>query len=631
MMKSSASSEGRGGLAAALSQLQALLSPDAAKAEVRARDILKSFPGQPDVLLLLAAALQRQAKHDEAIAVLRRIVRRQPQHNAAWRMLGDACAQSGQAAEADKAYLQHVQASVHNRVLQEVSKAMSANRLFEAERTLRTTLKANPTDVAALRMLAEVVARDGRLEEAESLLKRVLELCPGFAAARAHYAAVLNRQLKADQALAQVAILRQAEPQHPGYRVLEAAVLARLGEMERAIAAYRALLAEQPKLPKVWLSLGHTLKTAGRQAEAVEAYRESLKLAPGLGEAWWSLANLKTFRFAAEEIAAIRMQLEHAELPEGERVQLHFALGKALEDRGDYAQSFEQYAKANGLRRAHSDYEAVAITRNKETLQHVLTEEFFRSRAQGGCEAPDPIFIVGLPRSGSTLVEQILASHSQVEGTMELPDIFAMVGREAAGKPFYPDAIAAFTPERRKALGEEYLARTKVHRRLGRAFFIDKLPNNFLQTGFIALILPKAKIIDVRREPMACGFSCFKQYFARGQEFSYSLSDIGRYYADYVALMAHFDAVLPGRVHHVQYEELVHDLEGSVRRLLDYCGLGFEEACLRFFENTRIVQTASSEQVRLPVYADALEHWRHFESWLAPLKDALGPALQGLS
>jgi predicted Zn-dependent protease len=622
-MNSVTSSGQRGLLAATLAQLQALLAPDAAKAEARAREILKSFPGQPDVLLLLAAALQRQAKQDEAIAVLRRIVRRQPQHSTAWRLLGDAYAQSGQAAEADQAYLQHVQASVHNRVLQEVSKAMSANRLFEAESTLRTTLKASPTDVAALRMLADVVARNGRLEEAESLLKRVLQLCPGFAAARAHYAAVLNRQLKADEALAQVAILRQAEPQHPGYRVLEAAVLARLGEMERAIEAYRALLAELPKLPKVWLSLGHCLKTAGRQGEAVEAYRESLKQAPGLGEAWWSLANLKTFRFAEEEIAAMRAQLEHTALAEGERVQLHFALGKALEDRGDYAPSFEQYAKANGLRRARSDYDAAAITRNRETLQRVLTEEFFRSRAQRGCGAPDPIFIVGLPRSGSTLVEQILASHSQVEGTMELPDIFAMVGREAAGKPFYPDAIAAFTPEMRRALGEEYLARTKVHRRLGRPFFIDKMPNNFLQLGFIALILPKARIIDVRRDPMACGFSCFKQYFARGQEFSYSLSDIGRYYADYVALMEHYDAVLPGRVHHVQYEALVRDLEGSVRRLLDYCGLGFEEACLRFFENKRIVQTASSEQVRMPVYADALEHWRHFEPWLGPLKDAL--------
>jgi predicted Zn-dependent protease len=622
-MNSLTTSEGRGCLAAALSQLQTLLSRDAAKAEVRAREILKSFPGQPDVLLLLAVALQRQAKLDEAIAVLRRIVRRQPQHSVAWRLLGDACALSGKTAEADKAYLQHVQASVHNRVLQEVSKAMSANRLDQAERTLRTILKASPTDVAALRMLADVVARDGRLEEAESLLKRVLELCPGFAAARAHYAAVLNRQLKADAALVQVAILRQAEPQHPGYRVLEAAVLVRLGEMERAIAAYRALLAEQPKLPKVWLSLGHTLKTAGRQAEAVEAYRESLTQTPGLGEAWWSLANLKTFRFAEEEIAAMRVQLEPEALADGERVQLHFALGKALEDRGEYALSFAQYAKANGLRRAQSDYDAAAITRNKETLQRVLTEEFFRSRAQGGSEAADPIFIVGLPRSGSTLVEQILASHSQVEGTMELPDIFAMVGREAAGKPFYPDTIAAFTPEMRLALGEEYLARTKLHRRLGRAFFIDKMPNNFLQTGFITLILPRAKIIDVRREPMACGFSCFKQYFARGQEFSYSLSDIGRYYADYVALMAHFDAVLPGRVHHVQYEALVHDLEGSVRRLLDYCGLGFEEACLRFYENKRIVQTASSEQVRQPVYADAIEHWRHFEPWLGPLKDAL--------
>ena len=644
-------------------QLRKLLTADAGAAEAQAREILKAIPGQLDSLFLLAVALRLQDKHaealavlqqpvlalsgkipvefetalvlaglgrcNEAIAVLKRIVGREPQHIAAWRTLGDQYVRIGQAAAADDAYFRHVQASVHNRQLVEAATALGDNRLAEAERLLRSYLKACPTDVAAIRMLAEVAARLGRLEEAESLLTRALELCPSFDAARANYAAVLNRQMKAVAALAQVDLLRARDPQQPGYRVLEAAVLARLGEMERAVAAYRAVLQEVPNQPKVWMSLGHTLKTAGRQGEAVEAYRESLKLQPWLGETWWSLANLKTFRFTEAEIAEMRAQLERPGLTEEDRLHLHFALGKALEDRADYEGSFGHYDQGNAARRGMLDYEAEKVSEHKETLKRVLTAEFFAGRAQGGSEAPDPIFIVGLPRSGSTLVEQILASHSQVEGTMELPDIFALVGRlkDAAGKPFYPDVIAALTPDERRELGEEYLARTAVHRKLGRPFFIDKMPNNFLQIGFMALILPRAKIIDVRRHPMACGFSCFKQHFARGQGFSYSLEDIGRYYADYVELMDHYDAVLPGRIRRIQYEELVGDLEGNVRRLLDYCGLAFEENCLRYYQNDRIVRTASSEQVRLPIFADAVEHWRHYEKWLEPLQKALGNAL----
>jgi tetratricopeptide (TPR) repeat protein len=634
-----------------------LLLADAGAAEVQARKILKAAPGQPDTLFLLAIALNRQAKHaealailempvlklsgrmaveletasvlaalgryDDAIALLRLIVQHEP--GPAWRMLGDLYALTGKAAAADEAYLRHIQASVRNPLLVEAAQALGGNRLPDAERVLRSFIKTYPTDVAAIRMLADVAARGGRLEEAESLLERTLELCPSFAAARANYAGVLNRQQKSDAALAQVDILRRRDPRHPGYRILEAAVLVRLGELNRAIAAYRTLLHDAPNQPKVWTSLGHALKTAGRQKEAIEAYRECLKLEPGLGEAWWSLANLKTFRFSAEEIVGMRTLLSRSGLTQEDHLQLHFALGKALEDRGDYQDAFRQYEEANAQCRAAHPYHAAEVTRHKQTLKTVLTEEFFAVRAGGGCQAADPIFIVGLPRSGSTLVEQILASHSLVEGTEELPDIFALVGRlrERDERPFYPQIVPGLTAQQRIALGEAYLARTRKYRRLGRPFFIDKLPNNFLQIGFIELILPQAKIIDVRRHPMACGFSCFKQYFARGQEFSYSLADIGRYYADYVELMAHYDAVLPGRVHRLQYEALVDDLEGSVRRLLDYCGLPFEENCLRFYQNDRIVRTASSEQVRQPVYADAVEHWRHFEPWLGPLKEAL--------
>jgi tetratricopeptide (TPR) repeat protein len=384
-------------------------------------------------------------------------------------------------------------------------------------------------------------------------------------------------------------------------------------------------LKDVPNQPKIWMSFGHTLKTAGQHSDAVEAYREAVKQQPHLGEAWWSLANLKTFRFTEADIAVMARETARSDISPEDRLHLDFALGKAFEDKSDYEASFGHYQKANVLRRSMLDYDADKTSEHKATLIKTLTPEFFGALGAGGSEAADPIFIVGLPRAGSTLIEQILASHSQVEGTMELPDIFSLVGRlkDEAGKPFYPDVLASLSPEKRVALGEEYLARTRIHRKLGRAFFIDKMPNNFLQIGFIAAILPKAKIIDARRNPMACGFSCFKQHFARGQGFSYDLIDIGRYYADYVALMEHFDAVLPERILRVQYEEVVGDLEGQVRRLLAYCGLDFEEQCLNFYQNDRIVRTASSEQVRMPIFQDGLEQWRHYEKWLDPLQKAL--------
>ena len=652
----------RGNLGVAIAHLERLLASNPAMAEAQAREILKVVPGEAKTLLLLSAALRAQGKFDDAVKILdnpallhidqavldyeravahargghpkeaidalKRVVKLVADHPAAWRLMGDQYILIGDSTGADYAYLHHVDAAVSDRRMIVAAAALYDNKLPDAETALRSLLKAFPTDIAAIRMLAEVAARLERYDEAERLLARALTLAPSFDAARSNLVTVLHRQNKAAEALAEIEILLRRHPRHAGYRNQQAVVLARLGESERAEELYRGVLKDVPNQPKIWMSFGHTLKTAGKQAEAVEAYRQSVRQQPSLGEAWWSLANLKTFRFGDDDVATMTHALTRAELSAEDRLHLDFALGKAFEDREEYETSFTHYERANAARRTMLDYDADKVSEHKDTLKRVLTKEFFTSHQDGGSKAPDPIFIVGLPRAGSTLVEQILASHSMVEGTMELPDIFSIVGRlkDVAGKPFYPDVLAALTPVERTQLGEEYLARTRIHRKLGRALFIDKMPNNFLQIGFIAQILPKAKIIDVRRHPMACGFSCFKQHFARGQGFTYSLSDIGRYYADYVELMAHYDAVLPGRIHHIQYEELVADLETDVRRLLDYCGLAYEENCLRFYQNDRIVRTASSEQVRMPIFSDALEHWRHYEKWLEPLRKALAPA-----
>jgi tetratricopeptide (TPR) repeat protein len=380
----------------------------------------------------------------------------------------------------------------------------------------------------------------------------------------------------------------------------------------------------------VWLNYGHTLRAAGRQPEAIEAYRKCIELKPGFGTPWLSLANLKTLRFTPDDVAAMQSQLSLEELSREDRAQFEFALGKALEDAGDFASSFVHYASGNALRREVIHYQGESVTRLVQRSQALYTPEFFAARAGWGCQSAEPIFIVGLPRAGSTLLEQILASHSQVEGTRELTDVLGLAVElgdrdEEPGKPpLYPQSVARLSAAELAALGERYLAQTRAHRLLGRPRFIDKMGVNFIHVGLIHLMLPNARIIDARRSALGCCFSNFKQHFHRGLWFSYSLEDLGRHYRDYVTLMAHFDAVLPGRVLRVDYEEVVRDLEGEVRRLLDFCGLPFEEQCLRFHENRRIVATMSSEQVRQPLYAEGVGQWRNFEPWLGPLKEALG-------
>jgi tetratricopeptide (TPR) repeat protein len=519
-------------------------------------------------------------------------------------------------------------------VLLEAREALARNDLTRADALLRAHLRHHPRDVDAIRMLAGLAARIGRDEDACALLEHCLALAPDFDAARQQYARILYRADRSPEALAQLAILLDRDPRNPAYRHLKAIALVRTGDCADAVSLFEGLLAEYPGHGAAWTSLGHALKAMGEPARAIAAYRRCTELEPEYGDAWWGLANLKTFRFEEADVATMRAQLARDDLDPEDRSQLWFALGKALEDRGNYAPAFESYAQGNALRRARAPYSANANTARLRRAAEIYTEALFREREGQGCPAPDPIFIVGMPRAGSTLVEQILASHPLVEGTMELPDMPAIAralwvqagGGGSGGPASYHDVVARLDADSLRAMGEHYIARTRAQRRTDATFFVDKMPNNFAHAGLIRLALPNAKIVDVRRNPMACGFSVFKQSFAGGQDFSYDLADIGRYYRDYVEYMAHLDRVQPGRILRIAYEALVDDTEAQVRRLLDYCGLPFDAACLRFFENDRLVRTASSEQVRQPIHREGLEHWKHFEPWLGPLREALSPA-----
>jgi tetratricopeptide (TPR) repeat protein len=508
----------------------------------------------------------------------------------------------------------------HPRLI-EAAAALRENRLDVAERLLKPHLQDDPFDVRAIRMLAELAARIGRLRDSETLLRRALEIAPNFTAARANLAMVLGRLGRPAEAFELLEDIFREDPDAIGHLNLKAATLGRLGDFEQAIGLYEQVLERAPNQPRLLLSYGHMLKTVGRQADGVAAYRKAIALKPALGEAWWSLANLKTVKLGVEDIAAMRGALETNALQPDDRFHIEFALGKALHDAGRFDEAFAHYAAGNALRREFHPYRAGDTTRLVDRGIELFTAQILA--AAGGNPAADPIFIVGMPRAGSTLVEQILSSHSMVEGTSELPDLPAV----ARSNGRYPDSACELNEPQREHAGAEYLRRAAVQRRTERPLFVDKLPNNWMFVPFIHLVLPNAKIIDARRHPVGCCLANFRQHFARGQDFTYDLEDLGRYYSDYVRLMAHVDAVLPGRVHRVIYERMVDDTEREVRALLDYCGLEFEPACLEFYKTERAVRTPSSEQVRRPIYKEATEEWRAYEPFLDPLKQALGPVL----
>ncbi|MGB6488230.1 MAG: sulfotransferase [Steroidobacteraceae bacterium] len=567
-----------------------------------------------------------------AIAAFERAVALNPALPGSWRTLQRLYTMAGRRTEADNAAAHVAKLATLPTAIVTARSMFADGEIEAAESLVRRYLLEHGDHVEGMRLLAQIGMKLDVLDDAELLLETVLEQAPDYRPARYDYAQVLLQRHKHRQAREQIRMLQEAEPDERAYRITQATLATELGECEQALREYRRLLEETPDHAELHLSMAHTLKTLGRQQDAIEAYRRAAQVRPGYGDAYWSLANLKTYRFTDEELASMRAAEAAPRTALADRFHLCFALGKALEDRGEYAESFAYYQRGNALKKSECRYRPEFIERNTRLQIEVCTPELFAARRGWGDPSHAPIFIVGLPRAGSTLIEQILASHSCVEGTMELSDIprlaQSLLGRESGGdRPRYPGVLAELPAEDCKRFGGRYLADTALYRS-GKPRFIDKMPNNFRHIGLMHLILPNAKIIDARRAPMACCFSNFKQLFASGQPFTYSFEDITRYYRTYVELMAHWDRVLPGKVLRVQHEDLVADFEPQVRRILDFCSLEFEPGCLEFHKTSRRVHTASSEQVRRPINTEGLEQWRHFEPWLGPLAEALGDLAQ---
>ena len=654
---------------------------DHAAALTEARAALAAWPDHRDLMLIEASALRHLHRVDEALAVLGRLTALHPRFSLAHQERGLCHVARREAEPAIAALLRAVNinpalptswrmlegvyrlvgdgrsaatAAEHTATLRALPpQVVSATALFAdgdldaAEAMIRAFLLRHGDHPEAMRLLAKIGMAHEAYDDAETLLAGVLAMLPDHTAAAYEYAQTLALRHKHSEADAALAPLLAHDPANTEYRTLASTIAVGLGRQEEAIALYRGLLAELPDAPadadgatalaaaradlNLWL--GHALKTMGELPEAVAAYRAACVARTDFGDAWWSLANLKTYRFDADEIATMRAGEAAPATAAVDKVHLGFALGKACEDAGDFEAAWRQYAAANAAQRAQSRYRPEIFETNTAEQRRVCTPAFFAAREGWGDRARDPIFILGLPRAGSTLIEQILASHPDVEGTQELPDIqrivLEMQGRDPDhDHPRYPAALADLTAQDCATLGTRYLAGTRVHRKLGRPLFIDKMPNNFRHIGLIHLILPNATIIDARRAPMACCVSNLKQLFAQGQEFAYSVEDIARYYRTYCDLMRHWDVALPGKVLRVVNEDVVEDLEGQVRRILAHCGLAFDPACLAFHQTKRAVRTPSSEQVRQPISRAGIDQWRHFEPWLEPLKAALGNTLE---
>jgi tetratricopeptide (TPR) repeat protein len=644
-----------------------LKSRDYAGALRAAEALADNVPENRDVLYLIAVSRRFLGKIPEALAALERLEQLHPRFSRLYQERGHCYVALRDAPQAIDAFLKGVNinpalpaswglleglyrmtgqpenartAAAHVATLKDLPpEILTATGLFSdgdwlpAENMVRAYLLKHGNHVEGMRLLARIGIERGVLDDAEILLEAVLALAPDYRAARYDYARVLLERHKYLRTREELEKLLKLEPRNRTYLTQYATAIVGLGEHEKAVELYRELLVDSPQAADLHLSIAHSLKTLGKRQESIEAYRAAAAARPNFGDAYWSLANLKTYRFSEGEIASMRAEESSSGTPLVDRYHLCFALGKALEDQGRFEESFRYYERGNAFKRSESRYRPEIIEQNTRLQIEVCRAELFSRHEGAGAQNPDPIFIVGLPRAGSTLLEQILASHSRVEGTQELADIprlaLELQGRDPdLEHPRYPGALAGLSRENLQRLGEKYLSDTRVYR-TDRPYFIDKMPNNFRHIGLIHLILPNARIIDARREPMACCFSNLKQLFASGQEFTYSITDIARYYRTYLELMRHWDTVLPGRVLRVQHEDVVDDLEGNVRRILDFCGLDFEPGCVEFHRTERSIRTASSEQVRQPIYREGLDQWKNYEPWLEPLKDALGDALLG--
>jgi tetratricopeptide (TPR) repeat protein len=620
-------------------------------------------PGNRDVLYMAAICLRYLKRIPEALAKLAELEQHHPGYSRLFQERGHCLVAMRSAGAAVQAYLRAVslnpslpaswnalQVLFHmtgrhadaENAAAEIAKLATLpppiltafgmfadGEIHAAEHIVRQYLSSHGDHVEGMRLLAQVCMKLDIVDEAEFLLEQLLGRAPDYHAARYEYAVALLARHRHVRAREQIEKLLEIDPDNRIYRTTLATTCSGAGDYARALPLYREIVAETPGDPELHLSMAHALKTLGRTPQAIESYRAAASLRPQYGEAYWSLANLKTYRFTEDEIAQMRAAEGAPGIPLADRYHLCFALGKALEDRGEYAPSFVFYERGNALKKSECRYRPEPLERNARLQASICTRQFFGARQGGGCPDPSPIFIVGMPRAGSTLIEQILASHSRVEGTMELAEIPRLVqdlhGRapSAATTPRYPGILAELTAADFAAMGEKYLSDTRIYR-TGRAFFVDKMPNNFRNLGLIHLILPNARIIDARRDPLACCFSNYKQLFASGQQFTYGIDDIARYYRMYVELMDHWNAVLPGRILKVRHEEVVQDLEGNVRRMLEFCGLEFEPGCLEFHKTERNVHSASSEQVRRPLNREGVDQWRRYEPWLGSLKEALG-------
>jgi len=628
-------------------------------AEKQLSEILKKFPNDPNALRLSGVSSLEQEKPEVALIPLQKAIRVAPKFLQAhenlaqawtqlgdlnkaevcfkkcleldasnfsnWKALGDVLSDQGKDEEADKAYKNAISTDKKYLDLQKAMSQVQKGNLGEAEKIYREILSDDPNNVDALRLLALLASRTGAVDQAINMLENCTKIAPDYALAWENLAKMYRQKDDPDSLQKAAFCFRKATELRPNWAEGWAGLgtmQTRSSQHEEGIESYKKSIELKANQPRVHLSLGHVYKTTGNQEACISSYNEAISFDNNFGEAYWSLANLKTYKFSGEEISTMEKKVELTEVPEREKVHFLFSLGKALEDMGNYDESFEYYKRGNDLNRGRTTYDPKAIEALSERLKQFFTEERFHENKDFGNNSNSPIFIVGLPRSGSTLIEQILASHSKIEGTMELPNIMNIarkLGNSTKDRTAYPEVIENLQGSDLTNLGKSFIDDTQFLR-TGKQYFIDKMPNNFSHIGLIKLILPNAKVIDARRNPMDTCFSCFKQLFARGQAFTYDLSEIARYYVNYVNLMDHWDKVLPGYVFKLQHEDLINNQEGVTRDLIDFCEVDFESSTLEFYKTKRAVKTASSEQVRQPINTKGVNQWKNYEAHLKDLK-----------
>ncbi|MBN8431293.1 sulfotransferase [Microbulbifer salipaludis] len=638
------------------------------EAETICRSLLQRHPGHLPHLQLLAHSLSRQQRFDEAESILAKALELDPNLPSLHDELGSLQAQRqryvdavaafdraieldpnnprthqkrakalhllGRDDEAEEAFDQFLRGDPLAAQIAEGARLWREGKLDDAEPLLRKALRQAPDNVDAMRFLALVLQDSGKnLLDAEALLRNAIQRAPDFLPALQNLGALLLERQHWEAAGEIFARILELDERNALAWASLGHACTRRGEAEEGLAHYTRAIECNPQSAGAHMSRGHLLKTLGRQEEALAAYRESIRLNPSLGEVYWSMANLKVFQFSDEEVAAMLEQLDSDDLGEVARVHFHFALGKAFEDVRDYDRAWQHYHAGNQLQRQQVEYDPVEYQVMLDDIREQFSPEFVQRHRGGGSTHEDPIFIVGLPRTGSTLIEQILASHSQVEGTEELPNIATLAASTAKYRrdnAVFPRTLADFDERDFEHYARKYLAEVKHLRVMGRPYFIDKMPNNFAYVGWIKLLFPRAKIINTRRFPLDSCLGAYKQLFAKGQNFTYDMLELSDYYRDYVRMMAHWHDLFPGEILDVHYEDHMEDFEGQVRRILDYCGLPFEPQCLRFYENQRAVKTASSEQVRQPIYRSALGLWKRYEAHLGMWQEELAEVIEQL-